>query len=72
MQGDLRKFISDELHNPQNVLAMFSRYGFLGPKVSAVEKWFQRGSVPSDWLVPILALIELERGRPVSLAKYIA
>jgi len=39
--------------------------------VSTVEKWFQRKSVPGEWLAVLLCLLELERGEPVRLAKYL-
>lgn len=72
MRSDQRAFLKKELLTPQNVLALFSRYGFLPPSYTTVEKWFQRGKIPSAWLFVILAIMELEQGQPVSVSKYIA
>lgn len=71
MPSSQRDFITSELRTPQNVLAMFTRYGFTPPGHAAVEKWFQREKIPSEWMFKILALIELDQGRPVSLTRYI-
>lgn len=50
---------------------MFSSYGVQGPTRQVVEKWFQRGAVPGRWLAVLLALLELESGASVSVAKYL-
>lgn len=71
LRSNQRDFIVQELRTPQNVVAMFTRYGIDPPGYAAVEKWFQRGKVPSEWMFQILALMELEQGRPVSLMRYV-
>lgn len=68
---DSHSFLTRELVGPQSVLALFSAYRLRVPKVSTVEKWFQRKSVPGEWLAVLLCLLELERGEPVRLAKYL-
>jgi hypothetical protein len=37
----------------------------------AIQKWHLRGSIPAQWFAIMLALMEIESGRPVSLVKYI-
>lgn len=71
MYSQQRCFIESELRTVQNVLAIFTRYGFTPPGNAAVEKWFQRGKIPSEWMFKILALIELDQGKPVSLTRYV-
>jgi hypothetical protein len=68
---DSHSFLTRELVGPPNVLALFSAYKLRIPKVSTVEKWFQRKSLPGEWLALILCILELERGEPVRLAKYL-
>lgn len=38
--------------------------------VKGVEKWFERGSIPGDWLVKIQLLAE-RLGRPVQISDYV-
>ena len=35
-----------------------------------VQKWLQRNSVPGEWLAKLLAILETERGLPVSIRPY--
>lgn len=41
------------------------------PKSTRVEKWFQRESIPADWFAILLAYLEIDRGKPVSLVVYL-
>lgn len=66
-----REFLKDNFPSPQNVLALYRAYGIQSPTPAAIEKWFQRGSVPGDSLAVLLCLMELERGRPIGLAQYL-
>jgi hypothetical protein len=67
---DANAFLTKEFGGAHNVLALFTRYGLDPPHVTAIEKWFQRGSVPGSWLACLVSLLELDRGQPVSLARY--
>lgn len=69
---DYKAFLTAEFGALQNVPVLFLRYGLSAPEHGAVDKWAQRNSVPSAWFPMILALLELERGYPVSLGKYIS
>jgi hypothetical protein len=40
-------------------------------KLEAIQKWWQREKIPSEWFALILALIELDQGEPVRLAQYL-
>ncbi|AKR54370.1 hypothetical protein XM25_00830 [Devosia sp. H5989] len=53
------------------MLAFLGAYKAPAPKAAAVEKWFQRASVPSDWLPMLLAYLEIDYGGPVRLAPYL-
>lgn len=67
---NFRKLLTTEFLSLQNVPVLFTSYGFDAPEGAAVEKWHQRNSIPGVWLAAMLALLELERGQPISLAKY--
>ncbi len=40
------------------------------PNEAQVQKWFDRNSIPGDWLTTLLTVLEKEKGEPVSLARY--
>lgn len=46
-------------------------YNLETPQLPAVYKWFQRGTIPSEWLPLLLCVIELDNGEPVRLATYL-
>lgn len=68
---DAKSFLTEQCGAPQNVLVLFASYGISGPNIWSVEKWFQRGSIAGQWLPVLLAVLELERGAPIGLAKYL-
>lgn len=70
---DYRSFLTEQCSTPQNVLVLFSAYGIMSPQLNiwSIEKWFQRGRVSGQFLPLLLAVLELEHGEPVRLAKYI-
>lgn len=68
---DAKQFLRDKFGSAGAVLAFASAYGVDGLNLASIEKWFQRGGIPGRWLVVLLALLELEQGRPVSLTPYI-
>lgn len=65
------QFLTETVGDTRGVLALFAAYGVKAPAQSAVEKWFQRGNTPSKWLAVMLGLLELERGQPVSVCKFL-
>ena len=66
-----KTFLIESFGNVQGLLSFLRAYDAPLPGASAVEKWFQRGSVPSDWLPVLLAYLELEHGKPISLTSYL-
>lgn len=67
---DALRFLRENFPTPQNVLALFTAYGLSCPSLAAIEKWYQRGSIPGSVLPTLLCLLELERGAPLSLVAY--
>lgn len=68
---DGQRFLKENFLRPQNVLAMFRIYDVASPSLSAVEKWFQRGTIPGEHFPVLLALLEIERGGPVGVSGYL-
>ncbi len=66
-----KQFLVEVFGSPQGVLSFLRAYDAPLPGLFAVEKWFKRESVPSDWLVLLLAYTEIEQGAPFSLRKYL-
>lgn len=66
-----KRFLVEMFGTTQGLLSFLRAYRAPLPGASAVEKWFQRGSIPSDWLPTLLAYLEIEHGAPVSLAAYL-
>lgn len=69
---DARLFLKAEFQTPANVEARLKSYDLPAPRASAVEKWMQRNSIPSEYLALLLCVKEFERGAPISLASYIS
>ena len=67
---DGKKFLSENYHTPQHVKTVLGQYG-LPVTLAAAEKWWQRASVPGNWLAVLIAIKEIETGRPVSIARYL-
>lgn len=68
---DGKRFLKENFLNPQKVLALFRAYNIGCPSLSAIEKWFQRGTIPGEWFPVLLAFLEMERGRPVGVTEYL-
>jgi len=68
---DFNRFLHDHFVTPKGLIAFLNAYGAEAPGLPAAEKWFQRGAIPGGWLPHLLAYLELDRGEPVRLAKYL-
>lgn len=66
-----KQFLVEMFGSPQGLVSFLSAYRAPLPGVFAVEKWFKRESVPSDWFAKLLVYLELDQGGPVSLIKYL-
>lgn len=66
-----KQFLADHFHSVQGVVSFLGAYDAPLPKAPAVQKWFERGSIPSDWLPVLLCYLEIENGAPVSLKVYL-
>lgn len=67
---DAKKFIRENFQGPGGVIAHCRAMGLEPPSDEQVQKWLQRNSVPGEWLAKLLAILETERGLPVSIRPY--
>lgn len=66
-----KQFLVENFGNVQGVVSFLRAYDAPLPKSTRVEKWFQRESIPADWFALLLAYLEIDRGKPVSLTAYL-
>lgn len=67
---EAKRFLRERFQTVGGVVAHCRAAGVEPPNEEQVQKWFQRNSIPSDWLAKLLSLLEVESGGPVSLAPY--
>ena len=67
---DTRAFLKDRFKTPERLVWLLSVYGLAPPQKEAVKKWWSRASVSSGWLAVLVCVLEMDEGRPVSLAKH--
>lgn len=70
MTFDVSKFLDVHCGGAKRVPALFKVYRLPAPGQQAVDKWRLRKSIPCDWLVALLCLLELECGAPISLSPF--
>lgn len=68
---DHRRFLVENFGNAPGLVALLRAYDGPIPKDDTAYKWFQRGSIPADWLAILLAYLEIDRGAPVSTVQYL-
>lgn len=68
---DAKRFLADNFRDPDGLVGAFHAYRLDIPPKDTVRKWFSRATIPSEWFVMIIVVLELENGRPVSLTPYI-
>lgn len=68
---DTGRFLRDSFGSAAGLSAFLSSYGLTSPSAAAIQKWFQRETIPSEWLPALLVYMELDQGRPISLTPYI-
>lgn len=68
---DTDQFLADQFRSPRELIAFLQAYDVQAPPEATVDKWFRRSAVPSAWLPVLLGYLELDRGAPISLAKYL-
>ena len=67
----VRKFLKAHWADEKKLVAFVQIYGIEPPTRMAVRKWFERETVPATWFAVLVALLEMERGKPISLIGYL-
>lgn len=67
---DVTAFLASNFGDADGVLGLTAKHCGRVPQRDTARKWFERGSVSSDWLPELLYALEMETGTPVSLADY--
>ena len=70
-QFDTKAFIDDFWPNVATLHADLVQYGVAPGSRQAAYKWIRRNSIPAETFAVMLCLLEMERGAPVSLKKYL-
>lgn len=65
-----KDFLRDNFQSVAGIVAHCRAAGVEPPNEEQAQKWFQRNSIPGDWLTTLLSVLETEKGKPVSLAAY--
>ncbi len=65
------KFLDCEFESPEQMRSILRSYGFPALSRDAIYKVRMRDNLSAKWLALLLCVLELERGRPVSVIPYI-
>lgn len=63
-------FLADRWGDPDRLVAFLHVYGHDIAR-PAVNQWFRRGRLPTEWCATLFALLELENGAPISVTEYL-
>ncbi len=66
------RFLKENFRDADAIIALLAAYSLKSPTQEAAKKWFQRGSIPSEWLPVLICVLELEQGKPVGLSRYLS
>jgi hypothetical protein len=67
---DFKRFLTDHWSDADLLHSYLALYGFKYQR-STLYKWYLREGVPSEAFAILVSLLELESGKPVSVAKYL-
>ncbi|AUQ95997.1 hypothetical protein PhaeoP66_03255 [Phaeobacter inhibens] len=71
MVFDSLRFLRDHFSDMTRFRHTMRLYGFDDLPADTARKWGRRGHVPANWVIRALCVLEIEKGRPVPLAKYL-
>jgi len=67
---DFKRFLTDNWSNADNLHSFLSTYG-RNYQRATLYKWFVRDAIPADGFAVLLALLEIDLGKPISLVEYL-
>jgi hypothetical protein len=68
---NFKAFLLEHWRNAEMLHRFLVIYGINDLKRDSIYKWFLRGTIPAEWFAVLIALLELEKGKPVSVAGYL-
>lgn len=68
---DAKRFLDENFRDADGLVGTFHAYGLSVPPKDTVRKWFVRATIPSEWFPMIVAVLELENGKAISLTPYL-
>lgn len=69
---DAVRFLKTHFHSATRLRQLVRLYmPELDLQDATVRKWFTRGSIPGDWLVVLLVVLEMDEGKPVSATPFL-
>jgi len=66
---DFKKFLTDHWSNADHLHSFLSTYG-MSYQRATLYKWFLRENIPAEGFAILLALLELDSGKPASIVDY--
>lgn len=67
-----RRFLTEQFGpNPDVMILDLQKHGEHRPDRDTARKWYERDSMPGDWLAVIVYALELRDGKPPALGPYI-
>jgi hypothetical protein len=67
----IKQFLVNNFVDPDKELAFLANYGITDISRQGLYKHWRRESIPADLFPVLVALLEIENGAPVSLAKWL-
>lgn len=68
---DALAFLHEHWPTVEDLAAFLKTYDVEAISLYGMKQWYRRETIPADWLPVLLALLELEKGAPVSIAKHL-
>jgi len=66
---DFKAFLTDHWGNADNLHSFLKTYGQSYQR-GALYKWFLRDTIPAEGFAVLVALLEVDSGKPISLVGY--
>lgn len=68
---DAKRFLQENFRSSVELVTFLRSYGVEPPLANTADKWWRRNSISGEWLPVLLAVLEIDRGAPVSIASYL-
>ena len=66
-----KNFLLAHWRNAEMLQRFLVNYGITELKRDSLYKWYLREAIPAEWFAGLLCLLEIEKGKPVSLRDFL-